>query len=924
MGRWFSIEVANRARAWAAAAVLLITMAGHTVLETARDSLFLARVPVTQLPFTYAAIAVAALFAAEIDARLQAHFSRRRLLTITLLVGAGGSLAFVVPFREHMSWAPHAFYVWLAVFATVAIAQFWLALSELFTVAEAKRLYVAISVGGLIGAVLGGALARLAVHFAGDSSLLVVGAVLWLIASLVPELAARGTVDVVAPRPGPHGNRGAAFRNLRGERYLRYLLALTLLATVSVTLIDYLFKAEVVRAIAPERLSRFFSSFNAWMSGAALLAQLLIAPRLLDSLGVGRALLVMPAALAVSSAGALLVPGLLALVLLRGIDGTFRHSLQRSAVEVLYLPLPAQVRARWKLVVDVLGQRGGQALASALILACIAAAVPSSLMLGLALLLAVGWLALAATMESRYLSLFRARIKAGAIETRAEVPALDLRSLESLVAALGSESDDEVLATIDLLCAYDRAHVIPALLLVHPSRAVVIRTLEVFASSGRRDYAGAARRLLARDDDEIRAAATLALAGQMPPDELLAELDKTLSVAARAAVLVALSARGLPAQSELEREIDFGCSPAADLATRLAFARAFRLQGDRCCVQRLSVLAQDAGPELEIETARAMLSLPHADHIPALVRMLASHGARPIARDALHALGEEALAALGRACEDAELPRRVRAHLPRSISRFGSAKAADLLLDRLDRERDGWVRFKSIRGLGQLRQHLTTPERTRRVLAHARQNALRAAHFVGFRLAIASQRGDDPRGKTQGGELLAAVLLEKEAHAIDRAVRLIGLLHSANVIHNIRQALVSRNRRLRADGIELLVHPVPRDLGEAVSALLEPAPDAVRLARAADALREAIEPPSYQECLRRLLEDDSEAVRCVAAYHTGELGLHALSGSVAAAAQGTVDRASGEVFARVEAILALGGAIAPPRLAVAGGGRHET
>jgi hypothetical protein len=481
-----------------------------------------------------------------------------------------------------------------------------------------------------------------------------------------------------------------------------------------------------------------------------------------------------------------------------------------------------------------------------------------------------------------------------------------------------------VLATIDLLCAYDRAHVIPALLLFHPSRAVVIRTLEVFASSGRRDYAGAARRLLARDDDEIRAAATLALAGQMPPDELRAELDKPLPVAARAAVLVALSARGLPAESALEREIDFGCSPAADLATRLAFARAFRLQGDRCCVERLSVLAQDAGPELEIETARAMLSLPHADHIPALVRMLASHGARPIARDALYALGEEALAALGRACEDAALPRRVRAHLPRSISRFGSAKAADLLLDRLDRERDGWVRFKSIRGLGQLRQHLDTPERTRRVLAHARQNALRAAHFVGFRLAIASQRGDDPRWKTQGGELLTAVLQEKESHAIDRAVRLIGLLHSANVIHNIRQALVSHNRRLRADGIELLVHPVPRDLGEAVSALLEPVPDAVRLARAADALREAIEPPSYEECLRRLLEDDSEAVRCVAAYHTGELGLHALSGSVAAAAQGTVDRASGEVFARVEAILALGGAIAPPRLAAAGGGRHET
>ena len=558
---------------------------------------------------------------------MHARVSRPRLLTLTLLTGAAGSVGFVLPFREHAPWAPHAFYVWLAVIATVAIAQFWLLLSELFTVAEAKRLYAAISAGGLVGAALGGALARLAVHFFGDSSLLALGALLWLIGAVVPELTARGRAARELPAKTA-AIRTAAFRNLRSERYLRRLLALTLVATVSVTLIDYLFKAEVARTIAPERLSRFFGSFNAWLSGAALLVQLLIAPRLLDTLGVGRALLVMPAALALTTVGALALPGLTALVLLRGVDGTMRHSLQRGAIEVLYLPLPSQARARWKLVVDVLGQRGGQALASAVILLCIALALPVTVMLGLALALALGWLVLATTMEHRYISLFRARIKAGAIETRAEVPALDLRSLESLVAALGSESDDEVLATIDLLCDYDRAHVIPALLLFHPSRAVVIRTLEVFASSGRRDFTGTARRLLDRDDDEIRAAVTHALAGQMDPDELRGELDKPLPVAARAAVLVALSARGLDSGGELSAEIEAGCRPGADPATRMAFARAFRLQGDRCCVDRLALLAQDAGPELEVEAARAMLAVPHPSHIPALVHMLASHGAR--------------------------------------------------------------------------------------------------------------------------------------------------------------------------------------------------------------------------------------------------------------------------------------------------------
>jgi hypothetical protein len=234
------------------------------------------------------------------------------------------------------------------------------------------------------------------------------------------------------------------------------------------------------------------------------------------------------------------------------------------------------------------------------------------------------------------------------------------------------------------------------------------------------------------------------------------------------------------------------------------------------------------------------------------------------------------------------------------------------------------VRFKIIRGLGQLRPYLRTPERARRVLAHARNNLVRAAHFTSYRVAIDLDRTSDPQVASQAGELLMAVLQEKEEHAIDRAVRLIGLLHGPNVIHNIRQALGSSNRRLRADGVELLVHPAPHDLGEALAALLEPAPDEVRLARAATALREEIAPASYEECLRRLLENDSEAVRCVAAYHVGELGLTSLSSTVAAAGSGSAGRAAEEVFARVEAILAQSAAAAGAMARAAAGGRpHE-
>ena len=54
--------------------------------------------------------------------------------------------------------------------------------------------------------------------------------------------------------------------------------------------------------------------------------------------------------------------------------------------------------------------------------------------------------------------------------------------------------DTSLAASIDLLAEYDKARVIPSLLLYHPSRAVVLRTLEVLTTSDRRDFAGPARR----------------------------------------------------------------------------------------------------------------------------------------------------------------------------------------------------------------------------------------------------------------------------------------------------------------------------------------------------------------------------------------------------------------------------------------------
>src|SRR5687768_14242241 len=125
-----------------AAVSLFAIMAGHAILETARDALFLARIDAAQLPFVYLGVAVAALAVATLQER--GPGGRTALggwLAISGLVTGG--FYFLLGSGE---WVLYALYIWSAVVATVALTRFFILLGERFTASQAKRLYSVIGV----------------------------------------------------------------------------------------------------------------------------------------------------------------------------------------------------------------------------------------------------------------------------------------------------------------------------------------------------------------------------------------------------------------------------------------------------------------------------------------------------------------------------------------------------------------------------------------------------------------------------------------------------------------------------------------------------------------------------------------------------------------------------------------------------------
>jgi ATP:ADP antiporter, AAA family len=865
------IRPGERRGAIAAFLTLFGILAGHTLLETARDALFLARLPPSELPWVYLAMAVVAIAISQGPWRAPRWASGRRSLSLLLLTCAVVTFGFWLAGVSRHPWALRALYLWTGILGTLSALQFWMILGELYTVTEAKRIYKLVGIGSLLGAVAGGAAAQVITRNLAPPALVFASAVMLAVTALGPALWLRR----------PEGASSAAYDTLShlvqtirlsaGHPYVKSLAGLVLVSTVTLTLADYVFKSAVVREVPADQLGAFFATFYMALNALALLAQVFALGWLLRAVGLHRTLWILPAFIFVGAAGVALGGGLVLALLLKGADGTLRHSLHRTGTELLFVPLPDGLRARAKPLIDVVGQRGGQALASLLILAEISQGRGNTLIAAAAAALGILWVAWTAEMRGRYLDLFRAALREGSMRGRVDLQALDLGSLETLFAALNSRDDHEVVGAMELLVEEGRGHLIPALILYHPSKEVVLRAFDLFTRSGRTDFVPVADRLLSHPDDDLRAAALRARTVAAPDEDVLRAAFADPSLLVKATALVGLVAGGWVTDEAQKTLDDLLGSPTPE--ARRVLARALRQQPVPAFEPLLLQLADSADEAVQVEVAHAMGALRSERFLPALLSMLGSHEARAAARAAFLTYEADGLRFLDEALGDGDLPHEVRRHVPRTISRFPPEDAAPILQRHLVREEDGMVRYKILRGLGRVAADHPEVDLDPKVLREAAERTLEAAfRLVHWRGVLLRGVAEDPRRGTPGQELLATLLRDKQVHATERLFRLLGLLHRREDFEKIYRGFRSAEPKVRAGSRELLENLLEPPLRDAVLALMDGGPP---VPAAAQAYYRAA-PLGYEGLLGLLLDQPGETLRCLAAYHVGELGLLSL------------------------------------------------
>ncbi|MEM6531330.1 MAG: HEAT repeat domain-containing protein [Myxococcota bacterium] len=858
-------------------ALLGALVASHSVLEAARDALFLVGLPASRLPVVYLAIGVASLVVSELQSYFVDTTSRRKTLQLWS-AGAGViTLGFWVTLPVMGDFGLYALYVWSGVVTTLILVHFWTLLSGTFSVTEAKRAYGVIGLGSVSGGIAGSAAASLLVSWLGPRHLVAVAGLGWLLAAAGPRFL-RDT--------GPAGAKNASKREglresielVAGQPFVVRLVAAVLLSSATVTFADYVFKSSAAAHFAPEELGAFFANTYLALNVVSFGVQLVLVGPMIARLGVLGAFALLPMMLFGSAVGVLLSGGWLAALLLKGGDGALRHTTHRTSLELLFVPLPERMRDRAKTISDVIGQRGGQALASVAILILAAVEGPLWIVAAAVVVLSLLWLASVLDIRRHYVDLFRRQLSASQVAHLDQFPDLDMGSLESLIAALDSDNDKEVIAALDILELERKAHLIPSLIVYHPSVDVCRHALSLFVRNGRSNATHAIDRILDHPSPTVRGAAIVARSILSPNRALLLERRQSeSSEEVRAMIAVGLAVvGGEGVEAGVNQVVEEG-SPAS----RIALAEAIMSSQMEALFDVLQRLAHDEDNDVRCAAARAIGAVNAPELLAFLVPMLRNEGTRKAAARALVRAGDQGFTVLDDALDSNALPLSARWRIPQLMVDCAPGHAGRALLERLAEEGNGLARYGIILALETRARRFPDLPLDRELISSAIENTLRRCYgFFDTRARVREGAEVEPERRTPGHELLEQLLTDKLGNATDRLLRLLALQYPFEDFRTIRAGLSSEDRKLRATGVELLESILRPSLRDAVLALVDDRSDQAR----ATAGRRYFTPRTsdYDALLNDLLESSSAAIRATAVFHVGELGLRDLDEPVRA------------------------------------------
>jgi AAA family ATP:ADP antiporter len=860
-----------------------LVIAAYIVGQVARDALFLGRFDASLLPFADLTLFLLVTAVIAFYVRAGRRLGLDRLLEGSLILFGGGALALAaLAHGAPAAWVFPVVYVWVGIFGVLAPAQVWTLANYVLTPREARRLFGFVGAGATLGATVGGLLSTALARRFGAESLLVVTSVSLLLATVpVHALWRRRPEPADAAASVPQGRPGlqASLRLVLGSPHLRAIAGVVLISSFVTSVTGWQFKAMAQQALVTndaDALAAFFGAFTASVGALCVATQFLLTAGVLRRFGIGPVLFLLPACLLVGSAGLLVTGTLAAAVLIRGADKVLRYSIDRPAVELLYLPVPPGLKLPAKSFIDTVAWRAGDGLAGLTVLVFATLGGMGPVRLALVVLPFIGlWLLLASRVHGRYVVTLGDGLRQHRLDAeRATVVALDRETTEVIAARLGAVDPGEILYALDLMAVGRQAAAThPAVrgLLDHGDAEVRRRALAILNEAGDRSVVPRAEALLRDPHLEVRTEALLYLSrhADVDPVARLRDLGDYPDFSLRAAVVSVLARLGderldaaLPLFESMVAE-----AGSAGRRTRLEAARLAQRQ-PLPFADALRRLIADEDEEVARTAIRAVARHGAGLFVDALLSRLAEPSLVADATDALIAAGSAALLPASRALADPRTAAAARRAIPAVLERIGTEEAVAVLADHL-LDGDATLRLRILVALVRIRDERGEVAIDPRPL-EAALGAEVLGHYRSYQIlgqVAAGGPGHEPLG--QG---LRTAMREE----LERVFRLLDLLHHRRGFRSAWVALQSGNAFIHDQALDLLESALRPEMRALLVPLVDPEVTEEQRMRLAHRLVGApVE--NAEQAVAALASTGDPWLRSCAAYAIGALGLRSLA-----------------------------------------------
>lgn len=262
-----------------------------------------------------------------------------------------------------------AFFVWLGIFSTVSIAQFWSLATDVLTEAEGKRLFPLVAAGGTLGGICGAQLAARMID-GRPHQLMLLAAALLVSCALLTHITHGAAMAHRAQIPhdgSPERDGRGGLELIARDRYL-LLIALSVVILNFVNTTGDFVLAQVVSQEAkalPSKLleqrfiARFYGNFQAYVAILTSFIQIFLVTRVFSKLGVGASLIFLPVLVLLGYGASALLPILSLLAAVKVGQDSAEYSLQNTAQQALFLRTSRDAKYKAKAAIDTLFMRFG-------------------------------------------------------------------------------------------------------------------------------------------------------------------------------------------------------------------------------------------------------------------------------------------------------------------------------------------------------------------------------------------------------------------------------------------------------------------------------------------------------------------------------------------------------------------------------------